>query len=124
MDTSQVSYGFRRSVFLGLARPALALWNADNSAGFGLCIYFPELDCMGVVQRAILSGRSVPFGLSPRAVAKIRSGGFNLTKDLPMDRDLEQKPASTREAVDVDMKFTDTDESLFGDLDMPSANFD
>lgn len=87
-------------------------------------MYFYELDCLGYFQNDIRTKRSVPLGLSPRAVAKIRSGKFDLTKDLPMDRDLEKEPASTREARDLDLGFADNGESRFRDLDVPSAMFD
>lgn len=118
------AYGYIATAFLGLARPKNARLNADNWANFAGCMYFYELDCLGYFQNDIRTKRSVPLGLSPRAVAKIRSGKFDLTKDLPMDRDLEKEPASTREARDLDLGFADNGESRFRDLDVPSAMFD
>lgn len=84
-------------------------------------MYFYELDCIGYFQDDIRTRRSVPLGLSPRAVAKIRSGMFDLTKDLPMDRDLEKEPASMREVGYLDLGFADKGENRFRDLDVPSA---
>lgn len=45
---------------------------------------------------------------------------LGLTKDLPMDLDLEQKPASKRMAGDSDFGFGEMDESRFRDVDAPS----
>lgn len=115
-----VAYGYLNAVFLGLARPLAARLNADNYAKFGGCMYFPQLNCLGNFQYHIRTRRSVPAGLSPRAVERIRSGEFDLTKDLPMDLDLEQKPASKRTAGDSDFGFGEMGESRFRDVDAPS----
>ena len=85
---------------------------------------FPELDCLGSFQDDIRTGRSVPGGLSPGAVEKIREGGFDLTRDTPMDLDLERGPGGGGErAEDFDLEFAEKGESRFRDADVPSAIF-
>lgn len=80
-SASDLAYGYESAAHLGLARPLEARTNADNWAVFGGCMYFPELNCLGSFQDDIRTRRSIPFGLSPRAVEKIRSSRFDLTKD-------------------------------------------
>ena len=57
-------------------------------------MYFTELECLGTFQSYIQTKRDLPFKLplSHRAIEKIRTGKFDLTKDLPMDADLEERP--------------------------------
>ena len=49
-------------------------------------MYFTELECLGTFQSYIQTKRDLPFKLplSRRAIEKIRTGKFDLTKDLPM----------------------------------------
>lgn len=123
-STLYQSYGYFFTAFLGLTRPEQARLNADNWAIFGMCVYFPELDCLGSFQDDIRTRRSVPGGLSPRAVEKIREGGFDLTRDTPMDLDLERGPGGRRRrAEDFDLGLAEKGESRFRDADVPSAIF-
>ena len=99
-------------------------------------MYYPELDCVGIFQNEIQTKRSVPFGLSPRAVEKIRSGRFDLRRDLPMDADLELRPAERGTEYDFEMEseerrmedgfeqgFEESGQSRFEDGDVPSPLF-
>ena len=75
----------------------------------------------------------VQTSLSHKAIKKIRAGKFDLTKDLPMDVDLEQEPggrAAPEEDDDVAFEFSasplgDTENPMgrFKDMDAPSAMF-
>ena len=128
------SYGFLRSAYLGLANPYYARYNADNYKNFANCMYFTELECLGTFQTYIQTKRDVPFptSLSHKAIKKIRAGKFDLTKDLPMDVDLEQEPEGwpTSEDDDVDFEFSanplgdsESHMSRFKDMDTPSPMY-
>lgn len=115
-----ISYGYLNAALQGLARPTEARLNADNYVMLAICLYFPELDCLGLFQNHLQKKSSVPAGLSPRAVERIRSGKFDLRKDLPMDIDLEQEPASNRTAGGSNFGIEEMGESRFRDVDAPS----
>ena len=74
-------------------------------------MYFTELECLGTFQSYIQTKRDLPFqtSLSRRAIEKIRTGKFDLTKDLPMDIDLEERPdgRSFTEDEDLDVEFSE-----------------
>ena len=99
-----MTYGYKRSAYLGLAAPEYASYNADNYRIFAGCMYFTELNCLGEFQDSIQTKRDLPFqaSLSHRSIENIRAGKFDLTKDLPMDVDLEQKPEGRRTTGDDD----------------------
>ena len=91
---------------------------------------------MGNFQEQIRTKRSIPFGLSPRAVEKIRSGRFDLRRDLPMDADLELRPAEggTEDEFEIvsgerrtedgfERGFEERGQSRIGDGDVPSSLF-
>ena len=99
-------------------------------------MYFTELECLGVFQSYIQTKRDLPFhtSLSHKAIKKIRAGNFDLTKDLPMDLDLEQGPEgrSRLEDDDENVDFgpfsnplgdTEMHMGRFRDTDVPSAMF-
>lgn len=110
------AYGYFYTTFLGLARPVSARLNADSFAIFAVCMYFTELDCLGAFETDILTKRSVPVGVSPRAVEKIRSEGFDRKRDLG----LGQEPA---EAEDFGQGLKEKGRSRFRDVFRPSALF-
>ena len=68
-------------------------------------MYFTELECLGTFQSYIQTKRDLPFKLplSRRAIDKIRTGKFDLTKDLPMDINLEERPDGRRPTEDEDL---------------------
>lgn len=111
------AYGYFYTMFLGLARPLNARLNADNFAIFAMCMYFPELKCTGAFETDLPTKRSVPRGVSPRAVEKIRSAGSNLTSDLH----LNQEPTSSGEEGDFDPGFGEKGKSRFKDINRPSG---
>lgn len=98
-------------------------------------MYFTELECLGTFQYYIQTKRDLPFQLplSHKAIKKIRAGNFDLTKDLPMDVDLEQEPGGVRptpEDEGVGYEFsadplgdTETEVGRFKDIDAPSPMF-
>ena len=92
-STTEKTYGYVLTAFLGLANPFAARLNADSFAIFALCMYFTELDCLGSFQYDIRTKRSsVPVGgLSEKAMKRIREGKFDLKRDLPLDRDLGRR---------------------------------
>lgn len=45
-STVYQAYGFFYTSFLGFIKPYDALLNADSYALFGMCMYYPELDCL------------------------------------------------------------------------------
>ena len=110
------AYGYFYTAFLGLAMPLAARLNADSFAIFAICMYYPELNCLGAFQADILTKRSVPVGVSPRAVEKIRSEGFGLGKDLG----LGQEPV---EGEHFGQGFKEKGRSRFKDVFRPSALF-
>ena len=111
------AYGYFYTMFLGLARPLDARLNADSFAIFALCMYFPELNCVGYFN--IPPKRSLPRGVSPRAVEKIRSGVSNLKRYLHLD----QEQASSGEKEGFDLEIEGKGKSRFRDVDKPSGMF-
>ena len=97
-------------------------------------MYFTELECLGTFQSYIQTKRDLPFNLplSRRAIEKIRTGKFDLTKDLPMDADLEERPdrRSPTEDEDLNIEFsehplgyTETHNGRFKDIDAPTEMY-
>ena len=81
-NDTYATYGYTPSIYLGLAKPGSAKYNADNYAILGICMRYVELDCLGTFQDQIRSGkerRGLPFQISWRTVEKIRSGEVDLT---------------------------------------------
>ena len=98
-------------------------------------MYFTELDRLGTFQSDIQTKRDLPFqtSLSHRAIEKVRTGKFDLTKDLPMDTDLEERPGgrSLTEDEDLDIEFSEDPlgyperhNGRFKDIDAPTEMFD
>lgn len=75
-SNSKIAYGLLRSKWLGLAKPDLAVLNADNYAVFSLCIKYPSLDCVGGFTYAIAKRQSLPFDVSPRVAKKLRNAAI------------------------------------------------
>lgn len=75
LNAGKIAYGYANSVYLGLARPQLALRNADNYAIFSVCVAYPTLNCLGNFATAIAKREELPFQPAPEAVKKIREGG-------------------------------------------------
>ncbi|KAM0803943.1 hypothetical protein BDR22DRAFT_838394 [Usnea florida] len=125
------SYGFMPTVYLGLARPFYARINADNLRMFAGCMYFTELECLGQFQSYIQTKRDLPFqsSLSHRAIEKIRTGRFDLTKDLPMDTDLEERPDRRSLTGDEDLDiedplgYPDMHKGRFKDVNAPTEMY-
>lgn len=92
-STTANTYGYILTALLGLAAPLAARLNAENFVIFALCMYFAELDCLGAFQYDIRTKRSsVTAGLlSEKAMRRIREGKFDLTRDVPLDRDLGRR---------------------------------
>ena len=114
------------TVYLGLARPLYARINADNLRMFAGCMYFTELECLGQFQSYIQTKRDLPFhtSLSHRAIEKIRTGKFDLTKDLPMDTDLEERPDRRSFTGDEDLLgYPDKHHGRFKDVDAPTEMY-
>ena len=103
-ESNAISYEFDSTAYLGLARPKFARINADNYNVFAGCIYFTKLKCLGEFQYFIKTKRNLPFqtSLSHKAIKKIRAGSFNLTKNLPINANLKQKPEGRRITEDND----------------------
>ena len=108
------AYGYFYTMFLGLARPVSARLNADSFAIPAICGYLPELSCLGAFEIDILTKMSVPVGISPRAVEKIRSEGFDLKSNLGLGQD----PAGSGE-----QRVKGKGRSRFRDLFRPLALF-
>ena len=53
---------------------------------------------------------------------KIRSGGFDLTRDLPMDADLERRPGERGTEDGFELRLAERGQSRFGDVDVPSRH--
>ena len=79
-DDTKASYGYTKTIYLGLTKPWNAISNADSYAILALCLYYVQLDCLGTFQDEIRSSRrSLPFQVSQRAMEKIRSGEMDIT---------------------------------------------
>ena len=72
LNQQEFAFGFTESQYLGLARPNLALKNAENYAIFALCLQFPNLKCVGNIVDAIAKRDKVSFELAPEAVKQIQ----------------------------------------------------
>ena len=81
LDPDRKSYGFSRSLALGLARPNLGLLNAENYAVFAMCWTYQNLDCVSDVKHLIARGESVPFQPAPEAVEWIQQSRSNMLQE-------------------------------------------
>lgn len=75
LNATRKSYGFTNALFLGLARPDLALLNAENYAMFALCMTLLFLECTDSISVTNGKRANVPIRAAPEKVNKSRESG-------------------------------------------------